>query len=741
MGAGGGTPTACAVDEVRTTGPGTVGTRAEPDGPEAGAAALGYRPALDGIRAVALGGVLLFHNGYVDVRGGFLGVSTFFTLSGFLIATVTLTEWAGTGRVSPARFYERRARRLLPAALLTFGGVVVLRAFTDVGSGSGFRTDVLAALGYAANWRFAVTGDDYATLFAQPSPVLHFWSLAIEEQFYLAFPLLFVAIMTLARRFGPARRGAEAGNGGTPSPRPGDAALIMAGGFFALLAGGSFALASLLSESNGNDGATYYGTHTRAGELLAGVALAYLVRSAWFRQVVATRRVTVALGLAGPAALAGLAFVWHEASLSGARLFQGVTLLNAGLTCVLIVAALHRGPAATALGLWPVRSLGKISYAAYLFHWPVFLWLTDPRVHLGPHRLFLLRILTTFALATASYHLLEAPFRFRLRMPRRRLAAGLTAAGALTAALVVVAPQGPAADGSFTAGIAGTGNAGNAEAGPKYPFLRMHGVVKPVDGRDPVARILIAGDSMPVSLIVGLETWNENHPDRQIWVDSHTAFGCPLVDTGVSPMEVAWPTLPECVEWHHDLSEALVKWDDDVVFLNMGLTDLQGHRIDGEMIDIGDPVHDRWFVDEVARMADTLTEPGMPVVWATFPHVRFESSWEPTKTWEEFPINQPWRVERYNELVLSVIADRPGIDVVDLDAWVRGWPDPFDPELRDGVHFLDESSPLVAEWLVPQILAVAPARPSGPIHGRPTGVHSMTTGRRRCRWGGTLGVG
>ncbi|HEY8546012.1 MAG TPA: acyltransferase, partial [Acidimicrobiales bacterium] len=141
-------------------------TGADPGGP----APLGYQPALDGLRAVALAGVLLFHHGYRSVPGGFLGVSTFFTLSGFLITTLALCERDRTGHLSPARFYERRARRLLPAALLTVAGVVTLRAFTDVGAGRAFRGDVLAALGYVANWRFAATGDGYAALFAEPSP-------------------------------------------------------------------------------------------------------------------------------------------------------------------------------------------------------------------------------------------------------------------------------------------------------------------------------------------------------------------------------------------------------------------------------------------------------------------------------------------------------------------------------------------------------------------------------------------
>ena len=573
---------------------------------------LGYQPALDGIRAVALAGVLFFHHGYSWAPAGFLGVSTFFTLSGFLIATLSLTEWDETGRLSPAHFYERRARRLLPAALLTFVGVVVLRAFTDIGAGDGFRPDLLAALGYAANWRFAATGDGYAALFAEPSPVLHFWSLAIEEQFYLVFPLLFVGVMAAARRW--------AKNSG--------AAVVAGGGFFALVAAASFAVAYVAAEQNGNDGTTYYGTHTRAGELLAGVVLAFVVRSRWFRQVVATRWASTALWVAGPAALAGLVYLWHEAALDGPHLFQGVTLANAGLTCLLIVAALQKGPVAAGLAVWPLRGLGKISYAAYLFHWPIFLWLTPPRVQLGTDRLLALRLVVTFAAATLSYHLLEAPFRFRLRVPRPRLAAGLVTAGVLVAALVAYAPQREVEGIDFTAAVTarpapsdddpedGAGAGAGGEIEPQFPFLRQEGLIRPLDGSPPVARILLAGDSMSASMVEGLEVWNVNHPDQQIWVNTHSVFGCPLVATGVTPLEVTWPTTPECFDWHEKLGAALVMWDIDVVFFVMGLADLQGHEIDGKLTDLGDPVHDEWFAGEIGKVADTLTSRGVPVVWS-----------------------------------------------------------------------------------------------------------------------------
>src|SRR5215217_6766617 len=139
-----------------------------------------YWPALDGLRGLAVAAVLLFHGGVDVLPGGFLGVSLFFTLSGFLITTLLVAERADTGRIDVTAFWGRRARRLLPALLLTLAGVVVFGALlADPGQLARLRGDVLAGLGYVANWRLLASGQSYADAFSQPSPVQHLWSLAI----------------------------------------------------------------------------------------------------------------------------------------------------------------------------------------------------------------------------------------------------------------------------------------------------------------------------------------------------------------------------------------------------------------------------------------------------------------------------------------------------------------------------------------------------------------------------------
>jgi len=373
---------------------------------------LGYMPGLDGVRALSLLGVMFFHHGFTWATGGFLGVSTFFTLSGFLIALLALGEERRTRHFSLPRFWERRARRLLPAALVAVTVVVLLQRWLVIGSSPRFRGDLLASLFYVANWRFASATETFSFL----SPVAHVWSLAIEEQFYLVFPLVFVA---LTRALGTGRR---------------------AGAAFAGLALASFAGGWLLA-SHGEARLAYYATFSRSGELLAGVVLAYAVATTWGPRGGAPARVRAAAQVGGVVAIGGLAWLWHTTSLDSDRLFHGVTALEAGLSVLLILAAATGGALAWVLALAPLRLLGRISYGAYLLHWPIFLALDSSRTHIDdPTLLFLVRLAATVAAAGASYVLIESPIRFGTPVTRPRLIGGLAVAAALVVGAILLVP-------------------------------------------------------------------------------------------------------------------------------------------------------------------------------------------------------------------------------------------------------------------------------------------------------------
>ena len=386
------------------------------DRPDAGPSSVAGRrlphlPALDGLRGVAVIGVLLFHAELGWAKGGFLGVSTFFTLSGFLITNLLVREWSAGERIRLGVFWQRRFRRLMPAALVTLAATTLVTWW--LGSGAQLRQlrgDVIAAAANVANWRFLASGTSYADLFADPSPVQHFWSLAIEEQFYLVFPLLVAGLLAVLgrRRLG-----------------------ITLGG----LAVASTLLSVLLADRFDR---TYYGTDTRAAELLVGAVLAV-----WW--IGREERDPDRLGLAnrglqavGVAAFLATITAWSVVTETTERLARGGFALHALAVSIVILAATAPGPLRTTLSWRPLRAVGLVSYGLYLYHWPVFLFLDAERTRLGTAPLLALRLAVTVTIAVASYFLLELPIRHGTRLPRPRIALGAAAAGIVTVAGLAV---------------------------------------------------------------------------------------------------------------------------------------------------------------------------------------------------------------------------------------------------------------------------------------------------------------
>jgi peptidoglycan/LPS O-acetylase OafA/YrhL len=366
---------------------------------------------LDGLRGVAVLVVVLFHARVPFFDGGFLGVSLFFTLSGFLITSLLLVEFDEHGAISLRRFYVRRARRLLPAAYLCLLLVALAGVWWTAGQRADLPGDLLASVANVANWRFALASTDYADLFlGAPSPVAHFWSLAIEEQIYVVLPM--VVVITL-------RRGR--------STLAWVTAILLAVSVSATFATTDRDL-------------VYNGTHTRAAELLVGVALAvYLARRgrpAGFTQWARWGWL--------PGAAAGVAFVVVvvAGSLDQTWIYRGGLPAVAVASAVLIAAVVGERFPDRLLDVWPLVTLGRYSYGIYLFHWPVFLLLDAERTGLDPVPLLTLRLAATTALTFASARLLEQPVRFG-RIPRsnvRFVAAVATGALVVVAAAAVAVP-------------------------------------------------------------------------------------------------------------------------------------------------------------------------------------------------------------------------------------------------------------------------------------------------------------
>ena len=341
-----------------------------------------HHPALDGLRTVAVYLVVLFHCGVSGFDGGFLGVDLFFVLSGFLVSSILLDEAERTGRVRLGRFYGRRVRRLLPAAVVVViatSGLSLL--LSPLVARLPWIGDAQASLLYVSNWRFLEQSNDYFGADINRSPFLHFWSLSVEEQFYFALPLILLLLFKLRRRWRPA---------------------LVTG--VAVLAG--LSVADQFYWAGRDATHAYYGTDARIYQLLVGV----LAAIAWRRyqsQGVRARGsgwVFLAILLLTASSLAPFSVSWRGLLATGASV--GLTLAVVARTDRPLVAALSR-PTMT--------YLGQISYGTYLWHWPAVLAI-GLLVDVPPWVLTVLVVAVATGLASASYELLEMPIRRSRRL-------------------------------------------------------------------------------------------------------------------------------------------------------------------------------------------------------------------------------------------------------------------------------------------------------------------------------------
>jgi len=386
-----------------------------------------HLPALDGVRALAILGVIAYHLGFGWASGGYLGVDLFFVLSGFLITSLLLEERSVSGRIRLGAFWGRRARRLLPALFLVLCAVAIYAVangqFSSTGAGgaaidlSGLRGDAIATLLYVANWHAIFAHQSYFAQFSSPSPLQHTWSLAIEEQFYLVWPLVIVGLVHRA----PTRW------------RRAGIALCVLG------AASSMAAMAIIFHPGVDPSRVYYGTDTRAFDLLVGATVAFAASG---RAQPGARARSWLHGASIPA-IAVLLVFWSVAGTKSGMptnaMFEGGFLLCALLAAVVIadVRQLDQGPLARLLSIRPVRWIGTISYGLYLWHWPVIVYLNQGRTGLSGAGLDIARIAVTFALATSSYYLVELPIR-RRRFVTPAARAVLPVAAAITVLFVLL---------------------------------------------------------------------------------------------------------------------------------------------------------------------------------------------------------------------------------------------------------------------------------------------------------------
>ena len=637
-------------------------------------------PALDGLRAIAVLLVLAEHGGVPGVPGGFLGVDVFFVLSGFLITSLLLDELGRTGRVSLREFWIRRARRLLPALLVVVAAVLLARQLFPPDAIGELRNDAVAAFLWVANWAFVAQGTDYFSQGSPPSPLQHMWSLGVEEQFYLLWPLLIVAVALL---FLAVRKETPR----LPAVRWTVFALALAG------AAGSAVWAILLvSEQNLNR--VYFGTDTRVQALLIGAAAAALLVRDWSSVTAGgnhlrSRWTRWAARLASVAGVVILAVAAHRATGDVADFRSGLLIATAaGAVLVVVPVALDQnGPVARVLALQPLVFLGTISYGIYLWHWPVFLVLNGERTGWSGWSLFAVRCAVTLGLATLSWWVIEQPVqKWRpASVPMLRLATAVAATAAVVTATFVRVDVTPAPDESLDI----------SSAAMVMPERAV--VVGPDTAKPGLPSAAVFGDSVAWTLM----RYFPQTPELRM--ADFTTIGCGIARGG--PYRTTGQELnqkPECDTWPERWTQRIQHSRPDSVLLMIGRWEIVDRMHDGQWTHIGEDDYDAYLKSELTRALDILGSTGAHVVVTTAPYSRRAERSDGSL----YPEDRPARTNAWNTLLREVAEDRPNVTVLDLNK--KMGPGGAYTNRVDGIRLRGDGlhpTPEAVEWLAPWLTA------------------------------------
>ena len=588
----------------------------------------GYKPALDGLRAVAVMSVVAYHFGAGWLQGGFLGVDMFFVLSGYLITSLLLIEWAGSGTIRFGGFWARRFRRLLPALFVLLVVVALWgRIVLSSDQWSELRWDGIWSLFYAANWRFVSSGASYFS--AEPSMLRHMWSLAIEEQFYLVWPLVVFGALWLTR---------------------GKHLLLTA--ICAVGTVASVAITQWKFEPGQDPSRVYYGTDARASQLLVGALLAILLIH-WAPKARASRVAVQVVGVVG-AVVVGVLF-WAARDQND-FLYRGGFILFAFATAAVITAIVQpstRNPMKSVLCVQPIRWIGQVSYGVYLWHWPVWVALSRARLQswgwdISGWRLTVVHLGVTFGISALSYYLVELPIRHR-RYRRKLWSTVVVFAGFGVTLAVIVAST-----------VGATQNILAKEPGSVLRSDADTPVVTTTPGSLalPTQRVLLLGDSVAASLgdAFAAAAAGDGVPARAI-----VRLGCGMT-TGitVNPDGSRIPWSPACAAATVDYQErAIAEVQPDAV---LWLSTWEGadHEVDGQHLRFGTRPWDAWLLREMERVRAMVAASGARLVFVTNP----PTAPNPIRKVTQADIDH---TEHLNALMARFARSHPGdVTVVDL---------------------------------------------------------------------------
>jgi peptidoglycan/LPS O-acetylase OafA/YrhL len=669
-----------------------------------------YHASLDGLRALAMLAIFAYHLDYAWAGGAYLSVDLFFILSGFLITTLLIVEWRRSETIRLARFWLRRARRLLPALMLVLILVAIYtRVVVDPWTRPALRGDGLASFFYVANWRFIAEHQGYFELFSAPSPLRHMWTLAIEEQFYLVWPLVVLGVFKLTR-----------------------------GSLRALAAVCAIGVAISVTimatvYGPGDPLRAYYGTDARMHTILMGALLAILL-SVWTPSTAAAKRIAVvSIG-----AFVAMLFAWYAATGTSPRYYYGGSVLYAALACVVIAGALQVGPLRALLGIAPLAWIGRLSYGLYLFHWPIIVWLVPSRVHIDGFALDALRVILTFTAATISFYLIELPIREGRRptLPWKRTEVFDTGTvhakrsvmrwlalplAAISLTIVVTSASGATPPPSYMTGV----------KPPKADFIWNYGdplycgEPESAEMRDATAqarelgkpelerpargvRILLLGDSTACSFYPGLKAVGQEVGAQ---VQQASVFGCGMASGHITTTrgEQITPNSQRCPEMVHDFQVPAIAATRPDIVIWMSLWEKSDIVKDGKTLVSGTRAGDAEMLRRMDAELKRITKYGAKVALLTIPPpAPNEAEGTTNDSTREVDVASYARLDRIQRRFAARHPD--SVVLVDLARRVCPGGAPCPEEVRgvrlrpDGRHFTPVAGAIEARWLMRQLM-------------------------------------
>jgi peptidoglycan/LPS O-acetylase OafA/YrhL len=654
----------------------------------------GHHRSLDGLRGIAVLAVVLYHFAPRQFPGGFLGVDVFFVLSGFLITSLLLVEFGTNSGFSLKGFWSRRARRLLPAAVACIIVAVALSWWLEPASSrSAVRTQSLASLFYVNNWSAIASGSSYEGQFGHDTPLAHFWSLAVEEQFYILFPVIVVALILILRR----RRI----TGAQVLARP----LLVLSTVGAVV---SVSLMAILHVADTDPSRVYFGSDTRVHALLIGVGLACL--NLLIPRAASIKPTRIAT-LAGGGALLALTAAFVIVDFHQNWLYEGGLVVIAVLTALIIWLAVRheRHPVTRVLRHQWLVQLGLVSYGLYLWHWPVRVFLTTAHTGLTGFALFGARVLVTTAATLISLVVIERPFRRastqsqqRVSLSRRQFSlavASLTGAAAICFMLTVPL------------------NIEGASSRSAPPPVE-------VAGGGP-ARVLLIGDSVAWTLGGGElafpapETYVSPFPADRITLWNQARFGLSLQRFPKRRNGVVNEDCPTC-EPLNDWRSAIEQFNPDLVVFSAVLWDTYDVRINGTWLSFGSPDFNAGYLAQLESLRAQITSTGSRLVIMIQPRPgNYPADWSREYADDSRTFPQLAALQR------QFAADHPDVSIIDVDAELcpNDTCRSVDAEgkvLRaDGIHFTTEGTSALSGYLASAFESLRSSEPASAANQEP----------------------